>query len=92
MKKRYSQHGKCAGSIRSAVKDDLPKVIWINKHAGICCGFTIRVLPRRVGKKRYQIMKDGDSFGIDFALSEARKTIDRIITNHRFINHWENGK
>ena len=87
MKKRYSQHGKCAGSIRSAVKDDLPKVIWINKHAGICCGFTIRVLPRRVGKKRYQIMKDGDSFGIDFALSEARKTIDRIITSHRFINH-----
>lgn len=87
MKKRYSQHGKCAGSIRSAVKDDLPKVIWINKHAGICCGFTIRVLPRRVGKKRYQIMKDGDSFGIDFALSEARKTIDRIMNNNRFISH-----
>ncbi|MFM3381432.1 hypothetical protein AB8S77_22565 [Klebsiella pneumoniae subsp. ozaenae] len=87
MKKRYSQHGKCTGSIRSAVKDDLPKVIWINKHAGICCGFTIRVLPRRVGKKRYQIMKDGDSFGIDFALSEARKTIDRIMNNNRFISH-----
>ncbi|EPG8293589.1 hypothetical protein M0I44_000072 [Klebsiella pneumoniae] len=87
MKKRYSQHGKCAGSIRSAVKDDLPKVIWINKHAGICCGFTIRVLPRRVGKKRYQIMKDGDSFGIDFALSEARKTIDRIMNNNRFTIH-----
>lgn len=87
MKKRHSQHGKCAGSIRSAVKDDLPKVIWINKHAGICCGFTIRVLPRRVGKKRYQIMKDGDSFGIDFALSEARKTIDRIMNNNRFISH-----
>ncbi|WP_406905156.1 hypothetical protein [Klebsiella oxytoca] len=87
MKKRYSQHGKCAGSIRSAVKDDLPKVIWINKHAGICCGFTIRVLPRRVGKKHYQIMKDGDSFGIDFALSEARKTIDRIMNNNRFISH-----
>ncbi|WP_233426116.1 hypothetical protein [Raoultella planticola] len=87
MKKRYSKHGKYAGSIRSAVQDHLPKVIWINKHAGICCGFTIRVLPRRVGKKRYQIMKDGDSFGIDFALSEARKTIDRIITNHCFINH-----
>ena len=87
MKKRYSKHGKYAGSIRSAVQDHLPKVIWINKHAGICCGFTIRVLPHRVGKKRYQIMKDGDSFGIDFALSEARKAIDRIITNHRFINH-----
>ncbi|HHT0026179.1 TPA: DUF4761 domain-containing protein [Klebsiella michiganensis] len=67
--------------------DDLPKVTWINKHAGICCGFTIRVLPRRVGKKRFQIMKDGDSFGIDFALSEARKTIDRIINNNRFTIH-----
>jgi hypothetical protein len=42
-------------------RDNLPKIIWINKHAGICCGFTIRVLPRRVGKKRYQIMKDDDS-------------------------------
>ena len=68
-------------------RDNLPKVNWINKHAGVCCGFTIRVLPRRVGKKRYQIMKDGNYFGIDFALSEARKTIDRIITNHHFINH-----
>ncbi|EPN2745897.1 DUF4761 domain-containing protein [Klebsiella pneumoniae] len=68
-------------------RDNLPKITWINKHAGICSGFTIRVLPRRVGRKRYQIMKDGDSFGIDFALLEARKTIDRIITNHRFINH-----
>ncbi|WP_380198690.1 DUF4761 domain-containing protein [Klebsiella pneumoniae] len=65
-------------------RDNLPKVIWINKHTGICCGFTIRVLPRRVGKKCYQIMKEGDSFGIDFALSEARKTIDRIINKNRF--------
>ncbi|UOP96155.1 hypothetical protein MBP03_09275 [Klebsiella pneumoniae] len=87
MNKRYSQHGKCAGSIRITSHDRLPKVVWINKHAGICCGFTIRVLPRRVGKKRYQIMKDGDSFGIDFALSEARKTIDRIINNNRFTIH-----
>ncbi|HHT5345088.1 DUF4761 domain-containing protein [Raoultella planticola] len=67
--------------------DNLPKVTWINKHAGICCGFTIRVLPRRIGKKRYQIMKDGDSFGIDFALSEARKTIDRIMNNKHFTIH-----
>ncbi|WP_260617871.1 DUF4761 domain-containing protein [Klebsiella oxytoca] len=66
-------------------RDNLPKVIWINKHAGICCGFTIRELPRRVGKKRYQIMKDGNSFGIDFALSEARQTIHRIVNNNFFI-------
>lgn len=87
MNKRYSQHDKRAGNIRIPPHDSLPKVVWINKHAGICCGFTIRVLPRRVGKKRYQIMKDGDSFGIDFALSEARKTIDRIINNNRFTTH-----
>ncbi|WP_228305822.1 DUF4761 domain-containing protein [Klebsiella grimontii] len=66
-------------------RDNLPKVIWINKHAGICCGFTIRALPRRVGKKRYQIMRDGDSFGIDFALSEALQTIHRIVNNNFFI-------
>ena len=87
MNKRDSQHGKYAGSIRSAVQDNLPKVTWVDEHAGVCCGFTIRVLPRRAGKKRYQIMKDGDSFGIDFALSEARKTIDRIINNNRFTIH-----
>ena len=87
MNKHYSLHGKHTGSICSTPLDNLPKVTWINKHAGICCGFTIRVLPRRVDKKRYQIMKDGDSFGIDFALSEARKTIDRIINNNRFIIH-----
>ncbi|WP_228731124.1 hypothetical protein [Klebsiella michiganensis] len=87
MKKRYSQHGKRAGNIRIPPHDSLPKVVWINKHAGICCGFTIRVLPRRVGKKRYQIMKDGDSFGIDFALAEACKTIDRIMNNKRFTIH-----
>lgn len=68
-------------------RDNLPEVTWKDKHAGICCGFTIRVLPRRAGKKRYQIMKDGDSFGIDFALSEARKTIERIINNNRFTIH-----
>lgn len=87
MNKRYSQHGKHTGSICSTPLDNLPKVTWINKHAGICCGFTIRVLPRRVGKRRYQIMKNGDSFGIDFALSEARKTIDRIINKNRFTIH-----
>ncbi|EPP4977107.1 hypothetical protein LPQ01_21505 [Klebsiella pneumoniae] len=87
MNKRYLHHGKCAGNIRVRSHDSLPKVVWINKHAGICCGFTIRVLPRRVGKKRYQIMKDGDSFGIDFALCEARKTIERIISNNRFTIH-----
>lgn len=87
MNKRYLHHGKCAGNIHVRSHDSLPKVVWINKHAGICCGFTIRVLPRRVGKKRYQIMKDGDSFGIDFALCEARKTIERIINNNRFTIH-----
>lgn len=87
MNKCHSQHGKCAGSVHIMACDNLPKVTWINKHAGICCGFTIRVLPRRVGKRRYQIMKDGDSFGIDFALAEACKTIDRIMNNKRFTIH-----
>lgn len=87
MNRRYSQHGKRAGSICITPQDNLPKVTWLNKHVGICCGFAIRVLPRRVGRKRYQIMKDGNSFGIDFALSEARKTIERIINNNRFTIH-----
>ncbi|HFT0372052.1 MULTISPECIES: DUF4761 domain-containing protein [Klebsiella pneumoniae complex] len=87
MNKRYSKHGKYAGSIHIVAGDNLPKVVWINKHAGICCGFTIRVLPRRVGKKRYQITHGGHYFGIDFALAEACKTIDRIMNNKRFTIH-----
>lgn len=87
MNRRYSQHGKRAGSICITPQDNLPNVTWLNKHVGICCGFAIHVLPRRVGRKRYQIMKDGNSFGIDFALSEARKTIERIINNNRFTIH-----
>lgn len=66
-------------------RDNLPKVIWINKRTGVCCSFTIRALPRRAGKKRYQITHNGNYFGIDFALSEARKTIDRIINRGCFI-------
>lgn len=85
MNKHYSRRGKYAGSIHIVPDDNLPEVVWRSNHHGVCAGFSICVLPRRTGKKRYQIMKDGDSFGTDFALSEARKTIDRIINRGCFI-------
>ena len=61
----------------------------LNSKTSLYRGFTILKLPRKkqYSRKRYQIMKDGDSFGIDFALSEARKTIGRIINNNRFTIH-----
>lgn len=60
-------------------------VTWLNKHSGICNGFFIRVLPKKKGNHRYQIMKNGDCFGIDFSLPEARQTIHRIVNNNFFI-------
>ncbi|MFV9310549.1 DUF4761 domain-containing protein [Klebsiella oxytoca] len=65
------------------------KVSQLNSKTSLYRGFTILKLPRKkpYNRQRYQITHSGHYFGIDFALAEAVKTIDRIITNHRFINH-----
>ncbi|WP_412531314.1 hypothetical protein [Klebsiella pneumoniae] len=42
---------------------------------------------RTTARRAYRILNNGDYFGLDFALAEACRTIDRIIANHRFINH-----
>ncbi|HBX7410090.1 TPA: DUF4761 domain-containing protein, partial [Klebsiella pneumoniae] len=36
-------------------------------------------------RQRYQITHTGHYYGIDFALSEACRTIDRIMSKKRFI-------
>lgn len=59
----------------------------LNSKTRLYRGFTILALPRKkpYSRQRYQITHNGNYFGIDFALSEARKTIDRIINRGCFI-------
>ncbi|HBW1050735.1 TPA: DUF4761 family protein [Klebsiella pneumoniae] len=59
----------------------------LNSKTSLYRGFTILKLPRKkpYGRQRYQVTYGGHYFGIDFALVEACKTIDRLINNNRFI-------
>jgi len=61
----------------------------LNSKTSLYRGFTILKLPRKkpYSRQRYQITHSGHYFGIDFALAEACKTIDRIINKNRFITH-----
>ncbi|EMJ5419625.1 DUF4761 domain-containing protein [Klebsiella aerogenes] len=61
----------------------------LNSKTSLYRGFTILKLPRKKPycRQRYQITHSGHYFGIDFALAEACKTIDRIINKNRFITH-----
>ncbi|MCX3402058.1 DUF4761 domain-containing protein [Klebsiella pneumoniae] len=61
----------------------------LNSKTSLYRGFTILKLPRKkpYSCQRYQITHSGHYFGIDFALAEACKTIDRIINKNRFITH-----
>ncbi|HCR1105290.1 TPA: DUF4761 family protein [Klebsiella aerogenes] len=62
----------------------------LNSKTSIYRGFTILKLPRKkpYSRQRYQITHSGHYFGIDFALAEACKTIDRVIKGGRFINFY----
>ncbi|HBS5699357.1 TPA: DUF4761 domain-containing protein [Klebsiella aerogenes] len=61
--------------------------VQLNSKTSLYCGFTILKLPRKkpYNRQRYQITHTGHYFGIDFALSEACRTIDRIMNKKRFI-------
>ncbi|APB51388.1 DUF4761 domain-containing protein [Klebsiella pneumoniae] len=61
----------------------------LNSKTSLYRGFTILKLPRKkpYSRQRYQITHSGHYFGIDFALAEACKTIDRIINKNRFFTH-----
>lgn len=61
----------------------------LNSKTSLYRGFTILKLPRKkpYNRQQYQITHGGHYFGIDFALAEACKTIDRIMNNNRFISH-----
>lgn len=52
----------------------------INSKTAIYRGFTIVKLPRKkpYSRQRYQITKDGNYLGLDFALAEALSTIDLL--------------
>lgn len=62
-------------------------VLHLNSKTSLYCGFTILKLPRKkpYNRQRYQITHTGHYFGIDFALLEACRTIDRIMNKKRFI-------
>ncbi|WP_101529219.1 DUF4761 domain-containing protein [Klebsiella pneumoniae] len=61
----------------------------LNSKTSLYRGFTILKLPRKkpYSRQRYQVTHGGHYFGIDFALDEACKTIDRIMNNKRFTIH-----
>lgn len=63
-------------------------VLHLNSKTSLYCGFTILKLPRKkpYNRQRYQITHKGLYYGIDFALSEACRTIDRIMSKKRFIS------
>ncbi|WP_392439285.1 hypothetical protein AABD61_10150 [Edwardsiella piscicida] len=85
MKKRYSQHGSYAGSI--------PGLAQVSKNVYVYSGFTIRKSSRNAFNRSnsYSINKWDDNGGIDnyygrdFSLSEAMRTIDRMMQNGCFI-------
>ncbi|MBZ7472114.1 DUF4761 domain-containing protein [Klebsiella grimontii] len=64
-------------------------VLHLNSKTSLYCGFTILRLPRKkpYDRQRYQITHEGHYYGIDFALAEACRTIDRIINADLFIIH-----
>ncbi|HHT0431009.1 TPA: DUF4761 domain-containing protein [Raoultella ornithinolytica] len=61
-------------------------VLQLNSKTSLYGGFTILKLPRKkpYNRQRYQITHAGHYYGIDFALSEACRTIDRIMSKKRF--------
>ncbi|HBR1366634.1 TPA: DUF4761 family protein [Klebsiella pneumoniae] len=58
----------------------MSKLIELSKHSWLYRGFTIRLCPRSFLNPRqsYLIMQGNDSFGRDFALVEATRTIDAL--------------
>lgn len=72
------------------MKDEANRVASrLNSKTWLYRGFTILKLPRKkpYNRQRYQITHGGHYFGIDFALAEACKAIDRVINKSRFISH-----
>jgi len=55
-------------------------LIQLNSKEAIYRGFKIVKLPRQkpYSRQRYQITKDGNYLGLDFALSQACQTIDQL--------------
>ncbi|WEJ88453.1 MAG: DUF4761 family protein [Klebsiella huaxiensis] len=85
MNKRYSQYSQYAGSIHGITQ--------VSKNTFVYRGFTIRKTPPNafnsrqlyLVNKRDEVAGVDNYYGRDFALSEARKTIDRIISRGCFI-------
>ncbi|CAI2533317.1 Uncharacterised protein [Serratia ficaria] len=61
---------------------DAKALIQLSKHTFVYRGFTIQKCPRHSETSRtaYQLMSNGDYFGRDFALAEAMRTVDKMIS------------
>ncbi|MFZ1871924.1 MAG: DUF4761 family protein [Chania sp.] len=57
-------------------------LIQLSKHTFVYRGFTIQKCPRHSETRRtaYQLLSNGDYFGRDFALAEAMRTVDKMIS------------
>ena len=70
---------------------DIPGLIYISKNTHLYLGFTIRKSPRNALNNRsaYLITKYAENsynyYGCDFALSEACRTVRRIVKHGRLI-------
>lgn len=60
-------------------------LIQLSKHTFVYRGFTIQKCPRHSETNRtaYQLVSNGDYFGRDFALTEAMRTVDKMINGKR---------
>ncbi|HCJ3406859.1 TPA: DUF4761 family protein [Klebsiella pneumoniae] len=67
----------------------MTQLIQLSRHSYVYRGFTIHMCPNnsKAMRRAYNVLNNGNYFGRDFALTEACKTIDRIINNNRFIIH-----
>ncbi|MEC5343383.1 DUF4761 domain-containing protein [Brenneria populi] len=61
-------------------KRGVVNLVQLNSKTSLYRGFTILKLPRKkpYNRQRYQITRESDYFGLDFALAEACKTIDKL--------------
>ncbi|ENC9857631.1 DUF4761 family protein [Klebsiella aerogenes] len=67
----------------------MSQLIQLSRHSYVYRGFTIYKCPinRTTAKRAYSVLNNGNYFGRDFALAEACRTIDLIISRNRFIRN-----
>lgn len=68
------------------MKNTQPRaLVQLSKHTFVYRGFTIQKCSRHsvTNRTAYQLVSNGNYFGRDFALAEAMRTVDNMISNRR---------